>query len=161
MNIVKEPPLSPTSPPSKDPGELTPSHSTQNNPDIANGSHNQHTKSHHNNYNSDFDGEEVVDVNIEDDKEFFSDDEGYNTEAPEIPFPRKDSITNFDGDNHNVPSTPTKKKKKNKPALSISDIHHPHHNHNHKSHKDGIWNTNNNEERQRIREFWLKKNDGV
>ncbi|CAG8729238.1 28416_t:CDS:10 [Gigaspora margarita] len=166
MNIVKEPsgtPLSPTSPPSKDPGELTPSHSTQNSngatkkkkkkkgkrkpppdhiedPDIANGSHNQHTKSHHNNYNSDFDGEEVVDVDIEDDEEFFSDDEGYDPEAPEIPFPRKDSITNFDGDNHNVPSTPAKKKKKNKSALSIN----------------GIWNTNNNEEQQRIREFWLQ-----
>ncbi|CAG8553627.1 15855_t:CDS:10 [Dentiscutata erythropus] len=143
MNIVKEPsgtPLSPTSPPSKDPGELAPSHSTQNSngatkkkkkkkgkrkpppdhiedPDIANGTHNQHTKSHHNNYSSDFDGEEVVDVDIEDDEEFFSDDEGYDPEAPEIPFPRKDSITNFD---------------------------------------DGIWNTNNNEERQRIREFWLQ-----
>ncbi|CAG8799091.1 38236_t:CDS:2, partial [Gigaspora margarita] len=120
MNIVKEPsgmPLSPTSPPSKNPGELTPSHSTQNNPDIANGSHNQHTKTHHNNYNSDFDGEEVVDVDIEDDEEFFSDDEGYDPEAPEIPFPCKDSITNFD---------------------------------------DGIWNTNNNEERQRIREFSLQ-----
>ncbi|CAG8718471.1 21197_t:CDS:2, partial [Racocetra persica] len=159
MNIVKEPsgtPLSPTSPPSKDPGELAPSHSSQNSngaakkkkkkkgkrkpppdhiedPDIANGTHNQHTKSHHTIYNSDFDGEEVVDVDIEDDEEFFSDDEGYDPEAPEIPFPRKDSLTNID------------------------DIHnHPHHNHNHKSRKDGIWNTNNNEERQRIREFWLQ-----
>ncbi|KAF0377749.1 stress response protein nst1 [Gigaspora margarita] len=122
-------PLSPTSPPSKDPGELTPSHSIQNSngttkkekkegqkkatfedPDIANGSHNQHTKSHHNHYNSDFDGEEVVDVNIEDDEEFFLDDEGYDPEAPEISFPCKDSITIFDGDNHNVPSTPAKKK---------------------------------------------------
>ncbi|CAG8522301.1 4488_t:CDS:2, partial [Scutellospora calospora] len=159
MNIVKEPsgtPLSPTSPPLKDPGELTPSHSPQSSNgatkkkkkkkgkrkppsdhiedhDIANGTHNQHTKSHHTIYTSDFDGEEAVDVDIEDDEEFFSDDEGYDPEAPEIPFPRKDSITNID------------------------DIHnHPHHNHNHKSRKDGIWNTNNNEERQRIREFWLQ-----
>ncbi|CAG8551772.1 13075_t:CDS:2, partial [Acaulospora morrowiae] len=40
-------------------------------------------------------------------------------------------------------------------TTQISDIH-SHHNHNHKSRKDGIWNTNNNEERQRIREFWLQ-----
>ncbi|CAG8476974.1 10109_t:CDS:10 [Funneliformis mosseae] len=41
---------------------------------------------------------------------------------------------------------------------NLDDIHHnhPHHNHSHKSRKDGIWNTNNNEERQRIREFWLQ-----
>ncbi|RIB08910.1 salt tolerance down-regulator-domain-containing protein [Gigaspora rosea] len=32
----------------------------------------------------------------------------------------------------------------------MADIHHSHH------HKDGIWNTNNNEERQRIKEFWLQ-----
>ncbi|CAG8589183.1 24221_t:CDS:1, partial [Gigaspora rosea] len=32
----------------------------------------------------------------------------------------------------------------------MSDIHHSHHR------KDGIWNTNNNEEQQRIREFWLQ-----
>ncbi|CAG8808830.1 41104_t:CDS:2, partial [Gigaspora margarita] len=140
------------------PGELTSSHSTQNSnsttkkekkrrrakeshlqitfedPDIANGSYNQHTKSYHNYYNSDFDGEEVVDVNIEDDK-------GYDPEAPKIPFLCKDSITIFDGNNHNVSSMPTKKKKKNnKFALSINSI----------------WNTNNNEERQLIREFWLQ-----
>ncbi|CAG8829315.1 6581_t:CDS:2, partial [Gigaspora margarita] len=127
--------LSPTSPFSKDPGELTPSH----NYDISNGSHNQHTKSHYNIYNSDFDSEEVVDVDIEDDDEFFLDDKGYDAEAPEIPFPRKDSITNFDGDKHNVSSIPAKKKKKNKSALSISQM-----------------NTNNNEEWQQIREFWLQ-----
>ncbi|KAF0513788.1 stress response protein nst1 [Gigaspora margarita] len=132
MNIVKEPsgtPLSPTSPPSKDPGELTPSHSTQN---------------------------KVVDVDIKD-EEFFSDDEGYDSETPEIPFPCRDSITNFDGDNHNVPSTPAKKKKKkkNKSALSISqmaDIHHPHHNHNHKSRKDG-----EEERRSLVKEDVIKK----
>ncbi|CAG8475345.1 21202_t:CDS:1, partial [Gigaspora rosea] len=45
-----------------------------------------------------------------------------------------------------------KRKKKNKSAFTISqmaDIHHSHR-------KDVIWNTNNNEERQQIREFWLQ-----
>ncbi|CAG8814957.1 13426_t:CDS:2, partial [Gigaspora margarita] len=122
LNIVKEPsgmPLSLISPPSKDLGELTPSY----NPDIYNRSHNQHTKSYYNNYNSDFDGEEVVDIDIEDDEEFFLDDKEYNPKASEISFPRKDSITNFDSDNHNISSTPTKKKKKrNKSALLISQM---------------------------------------
>ena len=187
MNIVKDPsgvPLSPTSPSTKDQNDISPSHSSQNNngttkrkkkkkskrkPPVdyveepnVNGSHNNHTKAHQVNYNSENE-EEAVDVEIEEDDEFFSDEEGYDPEAPEIPFPRKDSIVNHDDDNH-APTTPSKKKKKkkkNKNGLSmnqISDIHHnhSHHNHNHKSRKDGIWNTNNSEERQRIREFWLQ-----
>ncbi|KAF0374958.1 hypothetical protein F8M41_012825 [Gigaspora margarita] len=148
-------PLSLTSPPTKDPDKLTLSHSTQNSnsttkkkkrrakeshlqitfedPNISNVSHNQYTKSYYNNYNSDFDGKEVVNIDIKD-------DEGYDSEASKIPSLHKDSITNFDGDSYNIPSLPTKKKKKkNKSALSISqmvDIHHPHYNYNHKSRKD-------------------------
>ncbi|CAG8844273.1 3642_t:CDS:2, partial [Gigaspora margarita] len=68
--------------------------------------------------------------------------EGYNSEAPKILFLCKDSFTNFDSDNYNVPFTPAKKKKKkNKSAFSISQIvviHHSHHNYNHKSHKNSI-----------------------
>ncbi|CAJ0910287.1 15503_t:CDS:2, partial [Entrophospora sp. SA101] len=38
----------------------------------------------------DYEGEE----NVEDDEEFFSEDDGYDPEAPEmLPYPRKDSIT--------------------------------------------------------------------
>ncbi|KAF0539676.1 hypothetical protein F8M41_006935 [Gigaspora margarita] len=37
-------------------------------------------------------------MDIEDDEEFFLDNKGYNPEASEIPFPRKDSITKFDSD---------------------------------------------------------------
>ncbi|PKC66492.1 hypothetical protein RhiirA1_183174 [Rhizophagus irregularis] len=187
MNIVKDPsgmPLSPTSPSTRDQNDSSPSHNPQNNnvptkkkkkkkgkrkstvdhveeADIqVNGTHNNHIKTNYNSENE----EEALDVDLEDEDEFFSDDDGYDPEAPEIPFPRKDSIANHDGDNNHAPTTPSKKKKKkkkNKNGLSmnqISDIHHnhPHHNHNHKSRKDGIWNTNNNEERQRIREFWLQ-----
>ncbi|PKY50645.1 hypothetical protein RhiirA4_269125 [Rhizophagus irregularis] len=186
MNIVKDPsgmPLSPTSPSTRDQNDSSPSHNPQNNnvptkkkkkkkgkrkstvdhveDDIqVNGTHNNHIKTNYNSENE----EEALDVDLEDEDEFFSDDDGYDPEAPEIPFPRKDSIANHDGDNNHAPTTPSKKKKKkkkNKNGLSmnqISDIHHnhPHHNHNHKSRKDGIWNTNNNEERQRIREFWLQ-----
>ncbi|CAI2168691.1 12581_t:CDS:2 [Funneliformis geosporum] len=136
MNIVKEPgmSLSPTSPSTREQNDSSPSHNLQNNnADIqANGTHNNHIKTHQVNYTSD-DGEEVVDVELEDEDEFDSED-GYDPEDPEIPFPRKDSIAILDDIHHN----------------------HPHHNHSHKSRKDGIWNTNNNEERQRIREFWLQ-----
>ncbi|CAJ0832535.1 3332_t:CDS:2 [Entrophospora sp. SA101] len=39
---------------------------------------------------TDYEGEE----NVEDDEEFFSEDDGYDPEAPEmLPYPRKDSIT--------------------------------------------------------------------
>ncbi|GES79064.1 stress response protein nst1 [Rhizophagus clarus] len=187
MNIVKDPsgmPLSPTSPSTRDQNDVSPSHNPQNNNMTTkkkkkrkgkrkstvdhveeteiqvNGTHNNHIKANFNSENE----EEALDVDLEEEDEFFSDDDGYDPEAPEIPFPRKDSIANHDGDNNHAPTTPSKKKKKkkkNKNGLSmnqISDIHHnhPHHNHNHKSRKDGIWNTNNNEERQRIREFWLQ-----
>ncbi|CAG8658561.1 7528_t:CDS:10 [Rhizophagus irregularis] len=136
MNIVKDPsgmPLSPTSPSTRDQNDSSPSHNPQNNNEAdiqVNGTHNNHIKTNYNSENE----EEALDVDLEDEDEFFSDDDGYDPEAPEIPFPRKDSIANHDDIHHN----------------------HPHHNHNHKSRKDGIWNTNNNEERQRIREFWLQ-----
>ncbi|CAG8848677.1 19144_t:CDS:1, partial [Gigaspora margarita] len=43
----------------------------------------------------------IVDMDVENDKEFFSNNERYDSEAPEIPFLYKDSIINFDSDNHN------------------------------------------------------------
>ncbi|CAG8567974.1 4857_t:CDS:2 [Acaulospora colombiana] len=120
--------MTPTSPSSRDPGELAPSHNPQNgngttkkkkkkkskrkppadhieDPDIVNGTHNLHANSSAVYIMSS--GEEAGDVDIEEDDEFFTDAD--------------------DDDGHN-----------------------------HKSRKDGIWNTNNNEERQRIREFWLQ-----
>ncbi|CAG8533317.1 3824_t:CDS:10 [Paraglomus occultum] len=74
--------------------------------------HPQQTEKHNNTVLSADDHEE-----LEEDCEEFSDDDGYDPEAPGIPFPRRDSAT----------------------AIN-----------------DGIWNTNNREERQRIREFWLQ-----
>ncbi|KAG9290473.1 hypothetical protein G9A89_002448 [Geosiphon pyriformis] len=109
--------------------------------------------------------EELPDEIDEDQDEFFSDDDGYDPEAPEIPFPRKNSTGNFEIDENHLsataPAKKKKKKKKNKTTIPINQISadiHPNtqQNHSHKSRKDGIWNTNNNEERQRIREFWLQ-----
>ncbi|CAG8516037.1 2638_t:CDS:10 [Ambispora leptoticha] len=113
MNIVKE--LSPTnqsplsSPPGQDFDALASSHQTQNGIQASNNSSN--------NYTIELDLPDEIDEDLD---EFYSDDDGYDPEAPEIPFPRKDLVANFD------------------------------------SEENGIWNTNNNEERQRIREFWLQ-----
>ncbi|CAG8850504.1 24369_t:CDS:1, partial [Gigaspora margarita] len=43
-----------------------------------------------------FDVKEMVDMDVENNKEFFLNDERYDSEAPEIPFLHKDSIINFD-----------------------------------------------------------------
>jgi len=115
----------------------------------------QQTEKHNNVVLSADDHEE-----LEEDCEDFSDDDGYDPEAPEIPFPRRDSASAINGDSYQPPqpgSKRKKKRKKNKNNSSINDITTSnHHNNNHKPRKDGIWNTNNREERQRIREFWLQ-----
>ncbi|CAG8500897.1 5473_t:CDS:10 [Ambispora gerdemannii] len=101
MNIVKEP--SPTnqspisSPPGQDFDALASSHQAQNGIQALNNSSN--------NYTIELELPNEIDEDLD---EFYSDDDGYDPEAPEIPIPH------------------------------------------------GIWNTNNSEERQRIREFWLQ-----
>ncbi|KAF0432811.1 stress response protein nst1 [Gigaspora margarita] len=105
MEIIKEPsgmPLLLTSPSSKDPGELTPFHSTQNSNSATKKKKRRKAKE---SYLHKFDDKELVDVDIDN-------NEGYDSEALKIPFSHKDSIINFDGNNHNVPSMPAKKRRK-------------------------------------------------